>query len=433
MPYRKKSNWRRKLKDARAAADTLGVSHAGATWSGRYHLTCKVQEDHAQNLYSVQFNDVTAGCENVFATVGANRATIYRAEPNGDVKLVQAYVDASEDEAFFACAWCKASGVSDALLAIAGVSGIVRVINVTTEGVWKDIRGHGNSVNDVCAHPLAPHLLISASKDESVRLWNINAGVCVAVFAGAWGHRNEVLTLHFKTTDADPMNGDIVFASGAMDNVIKVWSIAGYEDVVQKAETWTDGVAAFPTARIQTPCFSSFRVHKNYVDCVRWFGDLIMSKSVEQSVTLWHPEIPKPGPGETRPVKPGESFRKVADYAVKNADIWFVRFSINAAADTLLCGNRTGDLFAWKLRASPPSAGAIGQLSHKACKTCVRQTALSVDGSIALAACDGGGLFRWDFVEHGAGSAPLEAGQKKRKKEESEDGDGDVVVVDVTK
>lgn len=32
-------------------------------------------------------------------------------------------------------------------------------------------------------------------QDESVRLWNVHTGICILVFAGAGGHRNEVLSV----------------------------------------------------------------------------------------------------------------------------------------------------------------------------------------------------------------------------------------------
>jgi polycomb protein EED len=57
------------------------------------------------------------------------------------------------------------------MLAVAGLSGVIRVIDVSAELIFKNLKGHGNSVNDVRAHPCAPHLLLSASRDESCRLW----------------------------------------------------------------------------------------------------------------------------------------------------------------------------------------------------------------------------------------------------------------------
>ena len=67
-------------------------------------------------------------------------------------------------------------------------------------------------------HPFKPALLLSASKDESIRLWNITACVCVALFTGDGAHRGEVLSIDFH------LDGQR-FVSGGMDNASKVWSL----------------------------------------------------------------------------------------------------------------------------------------------------------------------------------------------------------------
>lgn len=59
----------------------------------------------------------------------------------------------------------------------------------------QSLRGHGKDIHDVAVHPSRPQLVLTASKDESIRLWNLQSSCCVAVFQGEGAHTHEVISL----------------------------------------------------------------------------------------------------------------------------------------------------------------------------------------------------------------------------------------------
>ena len=113
--------------------------------------------------------------------------------PGRALEVAQAYVDEDPEEVLYTAAWSVDMSSGDPLLVVAGLRGVVKVINCSRAAVVRTLRGHGNAVNELRVVETDPSLLLTVSKDESVRLWNMATCVCVAIFAGDAGHRDEVL------------------------------------------------------------------------------------------------------------------------------------------------------------------------------------------------------------------------------------------------
>ena len=116
------------------------------------------------------------------------------------------------------------------LLCLGGTRGIIKIIDTNERALHMTLYGHGNDVTDLKFSPMNEFLLLSASKDESIRLWNISqqryggggggggGGVNLAIFAGHVGHRGQVLSIAWHDSGKQ-------FVSGGMDNMIKLWNI----------------------------------------------------------------------------------------------------------------------------------------------------------------------------------------------------------------
>lgn len=241
-----------------------------------------------------------------FATAGGRCVTVYGMYPDG-IDPIQSFTDQDTEEDLYAVCWTLDMATLSVLLVAGGKRGPIKVLDSHRMQAHCVLHGHGDAVNDIRAHPTDPALVLSASKDESVRLWNVLGRCCVAVFAGERGHASEVLAGDFH-----PLGN--CFASAGMDNTVKVWPLDGplvaeaiaasYTHAVEAAEaaaravgperesgTRPLGTPVPAPALCQFPVYSTDAVHSDYVDSCAFLGNLLVSRSTDSRLLLWCPDV----------------------------------------------------------------------------------------------------------------------------------------------
>ncbi|KAG6590992.1 putative DNA topoisomerase [Phytophthora cinnamomi] len=367
--------------DGVAADDIAPTSLLPRLRKKGYKFSSYAREDHGNALYCVTFCDVLPIYERMFAVAGGNRLTVYECLENGGLDVIQVYCDGDQEEQYFTAAWTVDVLTGSPLLAAAGFRGHIKVINCITQSVVIVLSGHGNSVNELKFHPVDPSLLFSAGKDESIRLWNSLTGVCVAIFAGHVGHRDDVLSLdvHLKGS---------CFVSAGMDNTVKIWDLE--DEVVQTAikKSYIEPRPKdrpFDTKFIQFPAFCTSKVHADYVDCVRMVGDLILSKSTGNKVIFW-----KPNPSRGK-----DAVTVLREYHYKDADLWFMKFGLDSQLEVMAVGNKKGVVSVFDLDAEVDRSAC--KLTHNSCKSTVRQVCFSKSGRTIITCSDDATVWRWDL------------------------------------
>lgn len=341
-----------------------------------------VREEHGQPLFGAQFNPYLQD-QKIFATVGSNRATIYQCV-HSSITPLQAYYDADQDENFYTCVWSYNPQTKETLLIIAGAKGIIRVLGTSKMQCTMSFTGHGSAVNELKIHPSDVNLLLSASKDYALRLWNLQTAVCVALFGGVEGHRDEVLSADFN------MEGKYILSAG-MDHALKLWDLECDElkTTIAKSYKHTKGSrVSFPVAQVHFPKHATREIHRNYVDCVRWFGQVALSKSCENNIILW-----KIATDDKKEKSPFEIMHR---FEVPDCEIWYIRFGLDHKMQFMALGNQVGKIFIWDLTSEDVFKNRPHTLTHPKCNAPVRQVTFSKDGSTMISICDNGTVWRWD-------------------------------------
>jgi polycomb protein EED len=190
-------------------------------------------------------------------------------------------------------------------------------------------------VPDACSY----ELVVSASRDESARLWDLTRGRCLAIFAGSSGHTEQVLT-------ADIHHSGQRLVTGGVDHSVKIWDLGAAairQAIVRSREYNPLSPVPFTAVACHFPEYSSHKVHTDYVDCARWWGDVMLSKAPhEEQISCW-----------TRP----DATLQASDDAMLplialqhyTGDVWYLKFAVDAQQRLCAAGNDRGEVRVWHL------------------------------------------------------------------------------------
>ncbi|KAF1945010.1 WD40 repeat-like protein [Clathrospora elynae] len=327
-------------------------------------------------FYDVEFYPYTPpGVDPVFAVCGGHLVLICRCirKKNDTIEILRIFEDeenvpadsTSDDKLpslkYNSVVWSQTED-GDPLVCVTGTSRI-QVLNVRTGSLVVTLIGHGENINDLAVSPTDPTILASGSEDNTVRIWCLHPSrkkQPLAAICYGQGHKDQAY--HRK--------GRYILSAG-MDTKVILWTVP--DDIKEHAGT-------DKPAMVHYPHFSTTEIHTEFVDCVQWYNDLILSRaSRENKIILWSidnfnsdrtqtPAAPMPTSSAVHSRTPvsipanstsstrsawGGRFQRLLQFELPHTDQFYIRFSVLhelGRHPMLVAGNEKSKVFFWDLQ-----------------------------------------------------------------------------------
>jgi WD40 repeat protein len=145
--------------------------------------------------------------------------------------------------------------------------------------------GHKNKVYQLEFHPYNKNLLLSASKDCTVRLWNFKIPELLVIFGGPNSFESDVLCIDWD-------NKGEYFVGSGVDCVVRIYKIDKLiQDCINMSMDMNSNKNKGKTKTLlkSLPYFSCNDIHDNLIDCIKYNNKFIISKSVDGVIKEWLP------------------------------------------------------------------------------------------------------------------------------------------------
>ena len=262
---------------------------------------------------------------NLLLVVGGEYLKIYNIEDN--YKLISSNLIKTE---ILYCLSTQSLDNNNLIASIGGKNCIIRIIDIIENKEINQLIGNKNEIYCLKFSNKDKNILLSGSKDITIRLWNIISGKQICIFGGPQSHKAEILSIDWH------ISGNYIVSSG-IDNSIKIWDLS-----IPKIRSRIDKSLKnenFKTLIKTRSIFSCNSIHDNYIDCVKFNGNFIISKSVTGVIREW---IPIFNPE-------GDSFYIINTYCYQIKDkIWYVKFLFEEEKKIIVVGNDLGRIFIYK-------------------------------------------------------------------------------------
>jgi len=283
-------------------------------------------------------------------------------------------------------AWLPAEKeeLNDTRIAIGGNDTLIHIISLGLCKVTTVLQGHTGAITDLKLHPNRPVVLVlSASRDKTIRLWHVDAAKCLAIF-------------HFETPllAIHPSGSRFVCAGkgGALREFDIPLAALGLQPQSKSHKKNVENDYASPLSSLSsisdiTENRTLKKHHQTTVDCVRYLSDgQIVSKSVGGRIYVWNSED-------------GEVYKefRVKNPSESSSDI--SHFDISRCEKFICAGNSQGSVFIFSMgREGSAGNSLLKTLSHRRAHTPIRACAFSHDCRNVLIITSEPYIWRWDYI-----------------------------------